>query len=205
MQKAQHKNMEWLVVAGLLVLLPGCGFVQPELPPELVYVVDNEETFLSDPEQVPVEVTPGALVDDLDGLSGCWGAMRLPDEEMPVKFHAAYHFDAETMHFDWWSLQRDPVGLNLFSVLILDTGTYEVIEGPDNEQTVLVVTERWVNDPFTGELEKKPLEPQEGIAVFTLDGDYLYEWIGDVPEDGVLPDGEWWYVYRRFECPAAED
>ena len=189
------------VCAGLgLLLATGC-IPLPDLPPEIAFVYENEATFLMDWHVGSGGLEPGLPVDDLAELDGCWGMARQPGGEIPVMLYNAYRFDSATGALGGWALQQDPTGLQIFNVLSVDTGTYEITtEDEGKEGLHQVITETLLNDPDTGGMEPVPYdEPLEQTHLVTMDGDTLYLWDYDTPEgeDGV----EWVFVYQRFECP----
>ena len=160
------------VCAGLgLLLATGCVPL-PDLPAEIAFVYENEATFLMDWHEGSGGLDPGLPEDDLAELDGCWGMVRTPGGEIPVKLFSVYHFDADAGTFEAQALQQDPTGLNIFNVLSVDTGTYEVtVEEGGKEGLRQVVTETLTNNPDTGELEPAPMdEPWEQIDLVTLDG-----------------------------------
>lgn len=75
----------------LLSLFAGCQ------PPALSYVLEHREEFAQTEDSLTAALVPGTVRDDLDGLSGCFGAysiwssglLSLPDAE-------AYTFDTST-------------------------------------------------------------------------------------------------------------
>ena len=84
-----------VVGAGLgLLLTVGC-VPMPDLPEEIAFVYENQGTFLMDWHEGSGGLDPGLPVDDLAGLDGCWGMVRTPGGEIPVKLHSALRFEAE--------------------------------------------------------------------------------------------------------------
>ena len=193
-------RMMGLIVVFVAVGVVGCvpATVPPQLPAGVEHVVDNEADFYYDWDAGSGGLTPGATVDDLAGLTGCWGAVRDPGGELPVKLTTVYEFDATAGAVSWWALQEVPSPLSFLpDVLSYQTGTYEVTEVDGGDALFLTFTELYINDPDTGELAPvEDVDATEQLTLLvTLDGDTLYSWLPDAPEGE-----EWVMILQRFEC-----
>ena len=161
----------------LLSLIAGCQ------PPALSYVLEHREDFAQTDDLQTAGLVPGTVRDDLDGLSGCFGAysiwsdglFSLPDAEV-------YTFDASTGEMQYMVWQA--------GVVAGHGATFEVAGSDRIQVTRQIGGETWTAD-----------------ALMTLDGDQMR--IAYIAADGNELDGEVGepddprvaLVFRRFECP----
>ena len=167
--------MRWIVIIGLLLIVPGC--VNPAIPPELQAVLDDPAFS---------EVADVVHEGNLDGLPGCWGSYETDDGIETYGEFVEFSED-EWQHMMYWSLHG--VGM-----VVVEEGTYTV----EDENTVTVVIEReWVSDPYTGKL--MPEHPEDTRSVHyevTLQGDRMNFFVPGVEADQY--EGTFW---RFSECP----
>ncbi|MCK4343130.1 MAG: hypothetical protein KAY37_15555, partial [Phycisphaerae bacterium] len=188
-----RKTMAQTVVTLVPVMwMAGCGsgFIlpaQPELPASLDWLLEHQEEFWFAELQQPPAVDGAAGVDFADQLSGCWGMARPAGGEIPVPHWQAYKFDSHKKEFVLW-IMEDPFGLRLFQIVILESGTYEVVQEGDTPAIRFVTTECWVSNPETGQLVEEHLfeGPEVGETPAVLDAGSLYL------EVGGSADSVWW-------------
>lgn len=161
----------------LLPLLAGCQ------PPALSYVLEHREKFAQTHDSQTAGLVPGTARDDLDGLSGCFGAysiwssglLSLPDAEV-------YTFDASTGELQYMVWQA--------GVVAGHSAAFELAGNDRIKVTRQIGGETWTAD-----------------ALVTLDGDEMR--IAYIAADGNQLDGEAGepddprvaLVFRRFDCP----
>lgn len=186
---------------GIILLCGACDvvpFTSPQIPPELQFVLDQEELFVTKNDPL-ARVTPGTLMDDLDTLSGCWGQAVTEKDGEPalIKLYSVSRFDADTGKYSSWGLQRDVFGL--IPILSIQTGTFEVV---DDSRLLTIVLESRANDPRTGEVAfAAPFEPPlVRSPLATLSDDALSLWYAEEAEN-ITGDAVQFLVYRRFDCP----
>ena len=182
-------------------LFPGVLVISTELPAELQTVIDDPAAFSADPDDPLAAVVPGTLIDDLDGLTGCWGnygAGEVSDQGVPYGvFYEAYQFDAETGLANRWVLT--PSWMFIPSMVVVDEGTYEVVETGRIEITL----ERYTLTDAAIGLGRQFTDPPIEIAVIeklvTLSGDELLlaspDYVDEETGDAL---GR---VFMRFDCP----
>lgn len=195
----------------LLPLCPGCGVLGglplPEglgegletarfdgtYPPVIAYVLDHADEFaVSDDPLAAVE--PGTALDDLAGLSGCWGSYERQDwfqGQLPAfESWEAYHFDAAAGRLVRWVVTAN--WLFMPGAFSISEETYTIAEGG----RLRLQSDRYtIYDLRTGEgRTATPSGAFDELEVrVTLAGDRLL--LAD-PEN--RPAGR---VFRRFACP----
>jgi hypothetical protein len=188
-----------LIMGGCV--FPGTAVVSTELPAPLQAIVSDPAAFSTDPNHPLTAVTPGTLVDDLAGLTGCWGYCS--DGEMseqgvsPWAFYEAYQFDAETGLANRWVLS--PRWLLIPALMVVDEGTFDVVDTGRIEITL----ERYTLTPgglgFGRQFTELPTEIAVVEKLVTLSGDELLLASPDyVDEESGVPLGR---VFVRFDCP----
>ncbi len=185
-----------------LALLPilGCAGVPflattPEVPDILRQLVDNPDVFDSSTTEALHDVAPGDVVDDLHGLSGCWGIVVTPrDAKRPITVYQVYQFVPEAHAFTNWLFFRDSQGVSGF--VFVETGTYQVL---DESRISLSREKTWATDPFSGDLVEIPASSLSRTALVTLRGEYMM--LFDHTENPMdISDREQPPVFRRFDC-----
>ena len=190
-----------LVGAALALSMLGCAgwspFPATEIPAALQALLDDPDAYVQpsdyDPEGLP-DATPDA---DAALLSGCWATFREPGGEIPVQHFMVLRFEPESGEVTHYTLERDPFGLGLLNVVVMARGTYEVTVEDGELNVHMTMTGMWATDPDTGLLvaEELPEDPDESDSILRLNGEYL--WVSDYEDDS----GQWWWIYRRFDCP----
>ena len=190
-----------LVGAALALSMLGCAgwspFPEAEIPAALQALLDDPDAYVQpsdyDPDGLP-DATPDA---DAALLSGCWATFREPGGEIPVQHFMVLRFEPESGEVTHYTLERDPFGLGLLNVVVMARGTYEVTVEDGELNVHMTMTGMWATDPDTGLLvaEELPEDPDESDSILRLNGEYL--WVSDYEDDS----GQWWWIYRRFDCP----
>ena len=173
--------------------------IQGSLPAPLDWVMQHKETFGQGDDPFG-GAAPGTVMDDLSGLTGCWGSYELedpfPGAVPPIGIYEVYHFDDATKQFTRW-VYTDGV-LMMPAIYATDSGTYELLDGgrinchPDTYSAYDMSTRlgRKIDNPPEGYFE--------GELYLTLKGDRLNT------ADSLEPDesGEIYrQLFRRFDCP----
>lgn len=186
----------------LLSILPGCGTSLPgisfreRLPfvPKGAEAVRFEAFKFEQPDShVLLTLSPGAVKDPFDQISGCWGAVYtlpiLPGVE--VRNADYYQFDLVKKKVVFQRLQRGFMG-DEYSALI----EYDLVSIESDRLT----------------LQHTRVKTATNVRTAGLDGDGVIESdsFGETEEllmvlqgdDMVVFDGdEWKSLFRRFECP----
>lgn len=190
--------------SGLAVLggCPGSFWVEPQTPAELSTVIDKAADFLVSAVRDPAAPPPGSPGDDLDALSGCWGAVWPAGYEgVPVTIYAVYQFEFAEGRFTQWALQVTPLTPLLPRILSTYSGTVEVVADASDGRVRLTTTEIR-NVSRSGQLvpEAWPTEADPWVRelLITIRGDQLHLWEAS---HGDPPDNGGWWIYRRFQCP----
>jgi hypothetical protein len=188
-----------LAIAVLLTaggcLFPGTLVISTELPAELQAVIDAPDAFSADPNDPLAAVVPGTLIDDLGGLTGCWG--NCSDGFPYAVVYEVYQFDAETGLANRWVLT--PGWMFIPSVIVVDEGTFEVVDTGRIEITLDRYTLSCAITGLGQQFTDLPAEIAVIEKLVTLSGDelllaspyYVDEETGD-------PLGR---VFIRFGCP----
>ena len=188
----------------LASLLGGCVFLPTEtvsLPAEIELVAANPSTYAPDSDHPLANVTTGTVLDDLSGLTGCWGVYGDGLGETTFGstgiFYEVYSFDTAAGQVQRWVLT--PSWLFIPAMLVVDVGTYEVAEAGrieimlDNYTLTNLVTgtsQQFDNLPNSvASLEK--LVTLSGSKLLLASPDYVDETTGE-------PIGR---MYTRFDCP----
>lgn len=193
------------VIAGLLiVLLPmgGCwcefeATLPDDLDAGMKYVLDNRQEF----SQASVGgVDTGAVIDDLHGLAGCWGAfLEASGAEYPA---------GQTESFSLWRLGSDGTLTTwdvvdfggLFAVVYDGIGSWAVV---GDDRLRFTINQRRYFNPLIRQYEVFDGEAEVTEWLATADSDRLYVFMLDAP-GAALPepnDSDYTIVYRRFDCP----
>ena len=196
----------------LLFLATGCPTtpapVDIEIPPEIAAITADLSIFRPANDDALLTIEPGAVVDDLAELDGCWGGTLIEDASVSVALVVALQFDAAAGTYKRWSLVTSADGelLPYLRVLTLEEGTFEIT----SENTLRLHLEReFANlDPDTGEinstLREVPITTNgaaiERPGVVTLSGDEMLFYIGAERVADVDP-GETRLVFIQFACP----
>lgn len=193
---------------GTAVLLTGGGclfsgtlVISSELPAQLQAVIDDPAAFSAEPDDPLAAVDPGTLIDDLDGLTGCWGVYSegaASDQGVLYNaFYEVYQFDAASGIANRWVMT--PSWVVIPSIVVIDEGTYEVVD----TGRIQITLERYTLTATITGLGRQFTDPPPAIAVIeklvTLSGDELLLASPDyVDEQTRKPLGR---MFLRFECP----
>ena len=200
--------------SGLLVIAVtavfGCNTMPPfesllpqELPAALAYVYEHPDAFTQGRDDGLADVTAGKVVDDLAGLSGCWGSYIediASEDDMPVRVddYSALVFDRAAGEFTWWTLE-DFGGH--FPMVISQTGRFSVV-GDDRIQLVMVGVGNY--NPLTGEFEEMWSEEEVAMeCLATLSNGRLKLLMLDAPgyDAPDTSEADYSFVFVRFDCP----
>jgi hypothetical protein len=190
----------------------GCGLLAilslppPDPPAELDAVIANRAQLYVAEDDPLFQTEPGAVVDDLAGLSGCWAFyMDAFPHPWPMPNAAWYQFlafDPDGGRVKWFDFTTsDWPATGMFNLL---EGTYRVVSDSRVEIVPLSVT--W-NFPETGAVITST--PEDGgyeeewaprRLLVTLDGDrlVLFEVLVEDGQETIYPEP---YVFRHFSCP----
>lgn len=179
----------------------GTSTLLTQVPAELQAVIDDPNAFPADPNGTLADVTAGTLIEDLGGLTGCWGTYGNVDvsaEGLEYNvFYEVYQFDADTGLANRWVLT--PSWLFIPAIIMVDEGTYELI----GDGRIRITLERYTFTNMTTGLSQQYTDLPDTIAVIeklvTLSGSQLLLASPDyVDETTGEPLGR---VYTRFDCP----
>ncbi len=203
---------------GMLLVTAGCEPIFApiqDLPDELTTVVEAKATFAQDEADPLTAVAGGTIVDDLDGLTGCWGtfatieieadppqvedesvAALLPDS-YPFDDYEVFVFDTETGEMKWLILTED--GWGLTTMVQVYSGDFTTADG---NRLSFTTDEVGFNDPETGRIEMaEAVEDYEWLVTLSEDRLKLTFVPNDDQGDDVFRDD---LVFKRFECPQVE-
>lgn len=200
-----------IVLLGLALTLAGCNdtlsllplLYSTEPPPELQFVIDHEERFITGEEHPLKDVIPGTPLDELSGLTGCWGSVG----PLPGSLNTLFG----EFHFTGYGVNRFDVEagtMTQYTLLMIDDSplpwgiSVEDLDLVDNGQIVLTLHEaQWANG-LTGEMETMRFDNPTGMpALVSLSGDWMLLKLGAAQMSAeVPPEGEF-MVLRRFDCP----
>lgn len=202
------------IAGAVLASLIGCDsvpeFAAPRVvPDEVAFVRDNSGQFAQS-ENDPLSDTPaGTVIDDLAGLTGCWGAYSviLAEEGTPLvtagepllETSELFRIDVSAGEMSFQILQRDALGV--LTVVVTYEGSLTLL---DERRAAFDIASISTNDPQTGDVitfgADEFEEPLVWNYVFTLEGDRMKA-IFSVEGDGESSDDEPEIVYFRFDCP----
>ncbi|GEM_PF-1712499 len=207
-------------VSGIVVAsvwgLSGCGALplfggSADLPATLARVVEQGGSFGAAGEGDLEGVAGGTVIDDLEGLSGCWGFVATSSEvESPLALVVAYRFDRENHTFTRWStmgLEEGGVPLGL-ALVTIESGQFEV---RDESHIVLHVEQLdmdsnlpaswWEGASPENVTQNGEFVPYDRVALVTLSGDRMLLYI-DAEEAPASADGSERPIFHAFDCPA---
>lgn len=202
-----HSRPPCLVaVAVTLTCLSACVEVLPivatfDVAPELAHVLKNMGNFDIE-DSILLGVTPGTVMDDLHGLSGCWGGLlRGGSGRASPVLVVVYKFDPSDASFTRWTTVAMPDGAAPFGIVAVTTerGHYEI---RDDAHIVMYIEQSTIQDNLG--LWQPPEPPADlvfpdRIALVTLSGDRMLLYIDiDVPEEATEAER---LVFARFDCP----
>ena len=180
MKKSFPRTTTTVVLCALLCGAGGCGtafydsLLPADLAPALAYVYHNQATFAPPTQGAIATLQTGTVVDDLKGLSGCWGAY-VPNIEQTDLPPARQLNEYNTLQlaadgtYTWWIL--DDYG-GLFPIVIAEQGQFQIV-GQDRIQFTAAESKSY--DPTTGTYliyyPNPPVLVLEYLA--TLDGNHL--------------------------------
>ena len=179
-----------------------------QVPAIAQYVLDRTPDFVAGDNHPLGAVEPGTVIDDLNTLDGCWGAVLTEAEiETPLAFYIVYHFDAQSGRCTRWSFTGQVNTRTLwplFPIITAEEGTFEV-NGDANVQftveRILVNTD--LSGNVTADLREVPLGSTSRVtrsALVTLDGQTMLWFIGvESPEE--VDESQERPIFRRFDCP----
>jgi len=190
-----------LSLLGLCVV--GCTTplaVEPkEIPAALQRVIDDGGAFAEDANPLHA-VEPGAVIDSLDNLDGCWGSYAksttLINGQPAVEVWDVLIVDWEAQTITRWTLQRDALGL--LPLLVRSEGPFEAVAEGAIEWRVERI---YSSDPQTGDLQEEDLGAGDAPSLrllVTLNGGYArLQYPG---EDGTYSDDTQALYLTRFDC-----
>ena len=210
------------VVSLLLVVVAGCGLVEPPPPPAHVpalmrYVVEHKDLFKSADNGPLANAATDTVIDSLDGLDGCWGAYEVSpsDPTNPfagligqstgdsnVRTYYARHFERATGSVTEYVLQ-DYFGFA--TVLVGSRGPFQVNE---TNKASYEFMESYNPDTDAFDTLEVPYESEEYL---TRAGDsFRARYLGPEPSSSDDPLGEDPFgmgdvIYYRFACPPETD
>jgi hypothetical protein len=194
-----------VAIATLLVSggcsLPGVPTSATGLPAALQAIVDDPNSFAPSPEDPLADVTPGTVIDDLSGLTGCWGWFEqalCPLSGRPLTaFYEVYRFGTDSGTVSRWVYTSGVAAIP--PVVTVDEGGFTVI----GDGRIEIQLDRYtIIDMRTGigrEFTELPEEIGTLEKLITLAGDQLL--IADpsyVDEGTGQPAGR---IFTRFDCP----
>lgn len=189
--------MTLVITAGCM--LPGAPTTLSELPPELEAVFEDPASFQADPDDPLSDVVPGAVIDNLAGLTGCWGVFAPADPlggNSPAGFYEVYAFDSATGTVTRWGCTTGLLGIP--PVLAIDEGRFTRLD----EGRIEIRLERFtIVDLRTGlgrEFTDVPTEVAVIEKLVTLDDDRLLVAAPTDLDGHGDPAGR---VFTRFACP----
>lgn len=216
MRQGHFSIRRFLVVAGLAVMLSGCGTglfppVDVVIPAAVQVVLDNPTAFQAAADDPMQTIEPGTVVDDLNGLTGCWGTVFSGSvSSPPAALFVAYQLDSADGSLTRWSgyVMLDGSGLwPIAQLLSAEVGSFAVT---GNSNLVFTVERSFVNiDPNTAQIISTLVEnpqfsgPLDRPALVTLDGDSMLLFIDTETADEVNAADER-AIFTRFDCPAEE-
>ncbi|MFQ5806712.1 MAG: hypothetical protein ACE5I3_09705 [Phycisphaerae bacterium] len=181
--------------------LPGLPTSLTGLPAELQVVIDDPNSFAASPDDPLAALTPGTAVDDLSGLTGCWGWFEEAQYSLggspPTVFYEVYQFDADVGTANRWVFT--PTFLLIPPLVAVDEGSFSV---SDQGRIEIRLDHYTIIDVRTGS-GREFTDLPDAVAIFekliTLSGDQLL--IGGpflVDEETGEPIGR---IFTRFDCP----
>lgn len=200
----------------LLLLLPvglcsGCAVPTIDLPPEITEVEANRTLFFTPEDDPLLDVEPGTIIDELDGLHGCWGfAAQASTDSGFYDLFEFIRFDFEAGTAARQILLQNPL------IITLVQDNYTVSSGPEPDAVTLDLVETsWdgvvVVDVIAQELFGiPPQEPRTIIDIdeaqpfamrVVLDGDAFVITQSTARLEDALPPFVEGRIYRRFDCP----
>ena len=169
------------------------GGLSPDNLTSEVAVVDLHRTEFDAAvlESEAPETVPGAVLDPLDALDGCWGSFVTRTCGTDYCFYECQ--DIRVLNFRGSSFGRHHYITPLFMDAL--NGTYEL--SADDRITVRYETETYFDNLHEKTLVTRPWEAGPYEFRFTRVGDLLIEYL--------LSDGPLFFrrVYKRFDCPTA--
>ncbi len=192
-----------LIAGGLAVLLPvgGCpptfeGTLPDDLDTSIKYVLDNPAQFAQDASD---SVDTGVVIDDLEYLSGCWGAYTEAVAGQGVlgqmNSFSLLRFGPQDVLTTW-----DVVNTGgLFGTTYDGAARYATVA--ENRLRFTIDRRRYFN-PLTRQYEVFDDEAEVTEWLATLDGDRLHLRMLDGPGAPAPAQNEPDYtiVYKRFDC-----
>jgi hypothetical protein len=201
----RNQTTRWAVriASGLAMLLTmgGCpGAFEATLPDDLdadmKYILNNRQEFR---QESAGGVDTGVVIDDLQGLSACWGAFveAVGGQGLggQMDSFSLWRFGPEGTLTTW-----DVVDMGgLFAAVYDGTGRWDVVG--DNRLRFTIDHRRYFN-PLTRRYEVFDDKGEVTEWLATLDGDRLYVLMLHAP--GATPPGpndpDYTMIYRRFDC-----
>ena len=202
------------IACAVVACLCGCEsvpeFAAPRVvPDEVAFVRDNSGQFAQS-ESDPLADTPvGTVIDDLAGLTGCWGAYSviLAEEGTPLvtagepllETSELFSIDVDAGEMSFQILQRDALGV--LTAVVTYQGILTLL---DERRAAFDITSFSTNDPQTGDIITLGSDEFEQDLVwqflFTLDGDRMKAVFSGEGDEEPAADGPE-IVYFRFDCP----
>ncbi|MCK4340310.1 MAG: hypothetical protein KAY37_01130 [Phycisphaerae bacterium] len=207
-ERSMLKGMFATILIVSMPLVGGCSLSPwlispPEIPDELIPVLSEPNLFTEDYDDPLHDVEVGTVIDDLSGLSGCWGNVTSLQSTLPGRAFDTY----QTLSIDYqsgkasWLIYTDILGF--VSSVIVQSGSFSTV---GENQVLLELTEYMMSDPSTGELgQREVLDNVRLKLMITLSSDRLK--VLFLPGDDSLSTdaNEELYgeaeIFKRFECP----
>lgn len=133
-------------------------FVAPRVvPDEVAFVRDNSGQFAQSDNDPLADTPVGTVIDDLSGLTGCWGAYSviLAEEGTPLvtagepllETSELFRIDVDAGEMTFQILQRDALGV--LTVVAAYQGRLTLL---DERRAAFDITSFSTNDPQTGDI-----------------------------------------------------
>ena len=212
----------------VVCLINGCfvpawfdwGELDPELleiPQGVAYVESSSDMFAQDPDDPLLKLSPGMVIDDLAGLSGCWGAYAGAELVAPIEADVEfYQFDFDEGRLYYQILQRgaddprsalieggvyDYMTALMYPMDAADERVYSCeVTAPDRITVALLATRfstDWPDQPDRGWYHTEDPVPYD--LQITLDGDRFV--FGEGASPGFSGPHRDNLVFFRFDCP----
>ena len=125
------------LVAGCTELPPFDQLLPADLDPSLAYVYNHADSFAQARDDPLSDVTAGTVKEDLESLSGCWGAyvadVAKGDAPIRVDEYDLLVFEAETHRLTAWNLENYG---GLAPIVVEQSGNYAITHGSRIEFTI---------------------------------------------------------------------
>lgn len=177
-----------------------------EAPAGVSAVKESRKSFADVSDEGLLNTSAGDVIDDLSGLTGCWGAWIPVEDFAGFEDYEFYCFDMENSRFIYQVLQNDPIFTGMYVAL---QHTYDIDSvAADGITFHLTDMAAWSNvSGFTGAIgdfgefdEMDDLDEPTTLKI-TLSGDrFIIHAAADASPDlsAAYRAG---VIYLRFDCP----